>query len=227
MTDIQKQLFSMQDEGYRDFQARHKLLPTVDPGTIIGVRTPQLRSYAKALAKTPEAADFIKELPHCYFEENNIHGFIIETIRDFDTALEETKKFLPYVDNWATCDQFTPKAFAKNKDKLLSEIKIWLKSGHTYTVRYALGLLMSLYLDDDFRPEHMEMAAEVKSEEYYVNMMQAWYFATALAKQYDCAIGYIIENRLSPWVHNKAIQKSIESRRISDETKELLRKLKI
>ena len=225
MTDIQKQLFSMQDEGYRDFQV--KLLPTVDPDTIIGVRTPQLRSYAKALAKTPEAAGFIKELPHCYFEENNIHGFIIETIRDFDTALEETKKFLPYVDNWATCDQFTPKAFAKNKDRLLSEIKVWLKRDHIYTVRYALGLLMSLYLDGDFRPELMEMAAEVKSEEYYVNMMQAWYFATALAKQQSYAMGYITEKRLSPWVHNKAIQKAIESRRISDETKDLLRKLKV
>ena len=223
--NIEKKLFSMQDIGYREFHSR--LMPTVDPSKIIGVRTPMLRNFAKEFAKTPESAEFLKQLPHKYYEENNLHGCLIEWIKDYDEALNELERFLPYIDNWATCDMFMPKIFKKHTDELLPKIKTWLKSGHVYTIRYAEGLLMRLYLDDNFKPEYLKWAAEIKSDEYYVNMMTAWYFATALAKQYDETVIYLTEKRLSPWVHNKTIQKAVESYRISKETKEYLKTLRI
>lgn len=225
MDKVTKELFLMQDAEYKKFQA--KLIPTVNPDVIIGVRTPNLRKYAKELFKTPDAAAFLKELPHKYYEENCLHAFITECIKDYETALFETERFLPYIDNWATCDTFVPKVFKKNTDALLKPIKKWLKSKEIYTVRYAIGLLMGLYLDEKFEPEQLRLVAGVKSEEYYVNMMIAWYFATALAKQYDSAISYIPDKKLDKWVHNKTIQKAIESRRISAETKDYLRTLKM
>lgn len=225
MNDILDRLFSMRDEAYRGFNA--KLIPTVPPEKIIGVRTPELRKYAKELVKSHESETFIACLPHEYHEENALHAFILEEIKDFDSALRETERFLPYIDNWAVCDTFAPKAFKKNTEALLPKIKEWLGSPHTYTVRYAVGLLMSLYLDGNFKAEYLALAASVKSEEYYVNMMIAWYFATALAKRYDEAVVYIEQRRLSPWVHNKTIQKAAESLRVPAEKKEYLRTLKI
>lgn len=223
--NVKQELFSMQDIKYRDFHSR--LMPTVDPETIIGVRTPQLRKFAKAFSKTADAAEFLNSLPHEYYEENNLHMFIIEGIKDFDSALSETKRFLPYINNWATCDARLPKVFSKNKDKLLPEINEWIKSSHTYTVRYAIGVLMSLFLDDDFDKKYLELVAAVKSEEYYINMMIAWYFATALAKQRDAAMPYITEYRLPKWVHNKTIQKAVESYRIDDDLKTELKTYRI
>lgn len=225
MTDIQKLLFRVADEGYKKFNSA--LIPTVDPQTVIGVRTPELRKYAREIAKTPAAADFLRTLPHAYYEENNLHAYIIEGIKDFGEALSETERFLPYIDNWATCDTFTPKAFKKRPEELLVKIREWLGGGHTYTVRYAIGLLMSLYLDEAFDPEYPALVAAVKSEEYYINMMIAWYFATALAKQKDAALVYLTERRLSPWVHNKTIQKAVESNRIDGEFKTFLKSLRI
>lgn len=225
MRDIQKELFALSDEEYKNFNA--KLIPTVNPDNIIGVRTPILRKYAKELAKTPEAEMFLEQLPHKYYEENNLHAFLIEQIKDYEKAVYETEQFLPYIDNWATCDTFTPKVFKKNKEALLIKINEWIKSDKTYTVRYATGLLMSLYLDEDFTPDKAQTVAEVKSDEYYINMMIAWYFATALAKQYDAVIGYITEYKLPEWIHNKTIQKAVESNRISKETKEYLKSFKI
>ena len=223
--ELKQKLFEMADADYKNFHKR--LIPTVNPDRIIGIRTPVLRSFAREFSKTPEAEEFIKILPHNYYEEYNLHAFIIEAIRDYDRALYETERLLPYIDNWATCDMFMPKIFKKNTDKLLGKIREWLKSGETYTVRYGLGLLMGLYLDEKFSPELLELAAEVRSEEYYIKMMQAWYFATALAKQYDAALACITEKRLDDWVHNKTIQKAVESNRISPETKAYLKTLKI
>ena len=225
MVDIQQELFEMQDLKYKDFHSR--LMPTVSPEAIIGVRTPQLRKFARDFAKTPESHEFIKQLPHKFYEENNVHAFVIEQIKNYEAAMSETEKFLPYIDNWATCDMFLPKAFKKNTDKLILKIDEWIKSDKIYTVRYAIGLLMSLYLDDEFKLEYPEAVASVRSEEYYVNMMIAWYFATALAKRYDEVLPYITEKRLDTWTHNKAIQKAIESNRISKETKEYLKTFKI
>lgn len=223
--NITEELFSMQDLGYKEFHSR--LIPTVPPDLIIGVRTPELRKFAKSISQLPEAAAFTEKLPHKYYEENNLHAFLIELIKDYDEALEKTERFLPYIDNWATCDMFLPKAFKKNTDRLIAIIPKWLESKKTYTVRYAIGLLMSLYLDKDFKPEYAEAVSKIKSTEYYVNMMKAWYFATALAKQYDAAIPYLTERRLDIWVHNKTIQKAVESSRISPDTKKYLKKLKI
>jgi len=223
--NIQQELFKLQDLKYKDFQA--KLMPTVDPDVVIGVRTPQLRSLAKEFAKTAEAEDFIKSLPHKYYEENNVHACIIEQIKDYKTVLAETERFLPHVDNWATCDMFLPKVFKKHTEELLERIKVWIGSDKTYTIRYGIKLLMSLYLDEHFKPEYLDMVASVKSEEYYVNMMRAWYFATALAKQYDAALPYITENCLDIWTHNKAIQKAVESYRITKEQKEYLKTFRV
>lgn len=223
--DIREELFKLQDKGYREFHSR--LMPTVNPDTIIGVRVPQLRKLAKEFAKTDDCKVFLAELPHKYYEENNVHAFCVETIKDFDAALAETERFLPYIDNWATCDMFLPKVFKKNADRLLPKIYEWIQSDRLYTVRYAIGLLMSLYLDGEFKSEYMELVCGVKSEEYYVKMMIAWYFATALAKQYDAALPYITENRLDKWTHNKTIQKAVESNRISPETKAFLKTLKL
>ena len=217
MEDIRTALLSMQDTAYRDFQA--KLIPEVDADFFIGIRTPALRSYAKELIKAGNTEEFISELPHAYFDENQLHAFIISELKSYDEAIEQTERFLPYIDNWATCDQLRPKAFKRNRDKLIGKIPGWL------TVRFGTGMLMCHYLDEDFKPEYMELAASVQSEEYYVNMMTAWYFATALAKQYETAVRYIEERRLSKWVHNKTIQKARESFRISDEQKKYLSSL--
>lgn len=224
MTPIQTQLFSLQDSGYRDFHA--KLIPTVSLDRIIGVRTPALRKLAKSFAKTPEAAAFLRELPHTYYEENNLHGFILETFRDFDRLIAELDRFLPYVDNWATCDTMSPKLFRTHHEALLPHIRRWLEAPDVYTVRFAVGTLMTHYLDDAFSPEYLALAASIQSEEYYINMMIAWYFATALAKQYDAVLPYLTEHRLSPWIHNKTIQKAVESRRIPEGTKQYLRTLR-
>ena len=225
MEEVAKLLFSKQDIKYRDFQA--PLFPNIDKERMIGVRTPELKKIAKELYGSELANQFIETLPHQYFDENQLHAFLISLIKDYGTCLNEVERFLPYVDNWGTCDQLSPKVFAKHKDELIVSIKKWLKSKHTYTVRFAIGLLLGLYLDDSFNKEYMELVSQVKSDEYYINMMIAWYFATALAKQYDSAIKYIEEKKLSPWVHNKTIQKAVESYRISDEQKVYLKNLKI
>ncbi len=222
--DVADRLFEMADAEYRNFHA--KLIPTVPEECIIGIRTPQLRKFAKSFAKAAESEEFMKCLPHRYYEENNLHAFVIEQIKDFDKAVEETEKLLPYIDNWATCDMFMPPVFKKNPDALLVKIKEWIQSDKTYTVRYAIGLLLKLFLDDRFKEEYLDTVSKIKSDEYYINMMIAWYFATALAKQYDAAILYITENRLEKWVHNKAIQKAVESRCIDSYTKQYLKGLK-
>ena len=224
MKTIVDLLFSKQDIKYRDFQA--PLFPNIDKETMIGVRTPELKKLAKELFNTETANKFIETLPHHYFDENRLHAFIISLIKDYQTCLNEVERFLPFVDNWGTCDQLSPKVFAKHKDELIVPIRKWLKSKHTYTVRFAVGMLMQHYLDESFKEEYMEMVASIKSEEYYINMMIAWYFATALVKQYESAIKYIKENRLSIWVHNKTIQKAVESYRINSETKDYLKSLK-
>ncbi len=222
---ITDQLFALQDTAYGDFQA--KLMPTIDRSTIIGVRTPALRKLAQQIAKTEAAREFIGNLPHRYYEENNLHAFIVARMTDFDEAMRQTNLFLPHIDNWATCDSFTPKVFGKHPDELLAAVKVWITSPHTYTVRFAIKMLMTFFLDERFSDEYPRMVAAVKSDEYYIKMMIAWYFATALSKQYDAIVGYLTEHRLDAWCHNKTIQKAIESYRISDERKAVLKKMKI
>lgn len=216
-----EQLFPLREEDYAAFQRR--LLPTVAPETVLGVRTPQLRKLAREL---PDPEGFRKALPHRYFEENQLHAFSLEREKDFDTAIAQVEAFLPYIDNWATCDQLRPKCFAGNKEKLLPHIRAWLASGEVYTVRFAMGMLMAHYLDGDFQPEYLELVAKNKGEDYYIRMMVAWYFATALAKHYDATIPYLTEQRLPVWTHNKTIQKATESYRISPEQKDFLRTLR-
>ena len=223
--DIRKTLLSMQDEKYRAFQV--KLFPTVDPQTVIGVRTPDLRGYAKKLLKEEDVSAFLSDLPHRYFDENQLHAFILSELKDYGKCMEEVNRFLPYVDNWATCDQMSPKVFKKNRPQLLEQIRIWLKSDRTYTIRFAIGMLMEHYLDDAFDISYPEVVAVIRSDEYYVNMIIAWYFATALAKQYDEILPFIENRKLDVWTHNKAIQKAIESYRITPEQKEYLKGLKI
>jgi len=254
--DIQKMLFEKQDKEYRDFQA--KLIPDengeLKTDSMIGVRTPDLRSLAKALARDPGVSGFLSALPHKYFDENQLHAFIISETRDYETCMAQVKAFLPYVDNWATCDQMNPKVLGKkaNREALLKQIKIWLKSKNTYEVRFAIRMLMCHFLDEDFDPKYLQMVAKIRSEEYYINMMIAWYFATALAKQYEAAVPILeagaqasaaldskseksagprrVEAKplvLSPWVQNKTIQKACESYRVSDDQKTYLRTLKI
>ena len=225
MEEIVNLLFSKQDTKYRDFQA--PLFPNINKERIIGVRTPELKKLAKELYGNELAKEFVETLPHQYFDENQLHAFLISLINDYETCLKEVERFLPYVDNWGTCDQLSPKVFAKHKDELIVSIKKWLKSKHTYTVRFAIGLLLALYLDESFKEEYMELVNQVKSEEYYINMMVAWYFATALTKQWNTAIKYIEGKKLSPWVHNKTIQKAVESYRISEEQKVYLKGLKV
>ena len=225
MNNIVDKLFSMQDKKYRELQI--KTIPNIDPDTIIGVRTPELRKFAKELFKNNKYKDFIEELPHKYFDENQLHAFIIFESKDYDECINLVNKFLPYINNWATCDQGTSKLFKKHTDELLKEIKKWIKSKETYTIRFGISSLMRYYLDDKFKPEYLEMVSKIKSDEYYVNMMKAWYFATALAKQYDEAIKYIENKKLDIWTHNKTIQKAIESYRITDKQKDYLRSLKI
>lgn len=223
--NIRHRLFELRDLKYKEFSC--KFMPTVNPETVIGVRTPDLRKLAREFSKTPQASEFVKILPHAYFEENNLHGFIIETIKDYDAVVAALDEFLPYIDNWATCDQISPKVFKKHLPQLYEKIKVWLKSDRIYTMRFGIGMLMRFYLNDDFRPEMLELVACIRSKEYYVNMMIAWYFATALAKQYEAALPYIQEQRLEKWTHNKAIQKAIESNRVRTEAKEYLRTLKV
>lgn len=222
--EIRQELFKLQDLKYRDFHK--KLIPNVDSDSVIGVRTPELRKLAKTVGKDGKAGEFLSELPHKYYEENNLHAFLIEQIKDYDDCIAELNKFLPYVDNWATCDMMRPKCFKKYTDELIEQILIWLESDDTYTVRFAIEALMVYFLDDKFNVRFLELVADVKSEEYYINMMIAWYFATALAKQYGSAIPYLRENRLSEWTHNKTIQKSVESYRITDEQKVYLQSLR-
>ena len=222
--EIMERLFALRDEEFGRFQAR--LMPTADPESIIGVRTPQLRSLAKEMIKRADAREFLDALPHRYFDENQLHAFMISEMKDFGECASRVQSFLPFVDNWATCDQLSPKIFRNNKKDLLARIREWLKSERTYTVRFGLGMLMQHFLDTDFSPEYLEMAASVRSEEYYVRMMQAWYFATALAKQYKAALPYVEGRRLDPWTHSKTIQKAIESYRITPEQKTYLRSLK-
>lgn len=221
---IQNQLFAMQDEKYRDFHAG--LIPNVAKENIIGVRTPVLRKFAKDFAKTKEAEIFLKTLPHQYYEENNLHGFLLETIQDYDKCVEAVERFLPYVDNWATCDSMSPKVFRKHLGALEEKINQWIRAKDTYTIRFGIEMLMKYYLNEAFDTKYCDMVAEIRSDEYYVNMMIAWYFATALAKQYDAVLPYIEQNRLAQWTHNKSIQKAIESRRITTEQKDYLRTLK-
>lgn len=223
--EIREELFSHQDLKYRDMQI--KILPNLEAESIIGVRTPDLRKYAKELAKREDVQEFLEDLPHKYFDENQLHSFIISGMKDYEKCIEEVERFLPYVDNWATTDQMSPKVFKKNKKELLKRINKWIKSKKTYTVRFAVGMLMEHFLDEDFDLKYPEMVAKLRSDEYYINMMIAWYFATALAKQYDVILPFIEEKKLDTWTHNKAIQKSVESYRITPEQKEYLKKLKI
>ncbi len=223
--EIQKELFEQQDEKYRDFQA--KLIPTAAPESVIGVRTPALRKIAKQYAKKDDIDEFLSVLPHKYFDENQLHAFILSEFKDYGRCIALVDAFLPYVDNWATCDQMSPKIFKKHRTELLLHIEKWLNSTETYTIRFAIGMLMEHFLDEDFDEVYLEKVAAVRSEEYYINMMKAWYFATALAKQYDATIPYIEGQKLDKWSHNKAIQKSIESYRITPEQKEYLKTLKI
>lgn len=221
---IQEKLLSMQDLKYKEFQA--KLIPNISAESVMGIRTPQLRVYAKELMKTDAADEFLTQLPHQYFDENQLHAFIISEMKDYDAVLAALEKFLPYVDNWATCDQLRPKVFKKHTDKLITAIRAWMASTETYTIRFGIGMLMCNYLDENFKPEYLEWAANIRSEEYYINMMIAWYFATALAKQYDITLSYIEDGRLNTWVHNKTIQKARESYRITDDQKAYLKSLK-
>lgn len=221
---VTEELFNLRDSEYAAFQA--KLTPTIAPEKFIGVRLPILRKFAKEYAKDPECVQFMSTLPHDYYDENLLHSVLITYIKDYDTCIQELEKFLPFVDNWAVCDTMSPKVLKKNKEALLLKIKEWVKSDKTYTIRFGVDMLMSFYLDDDFKPEYLEIPAGIRSEEYYVNMMTAWYFATALAKQWDEAVKYIENRRLDRWTHNKAIQKSIESFRVTQEHKDYLRSLK-
>lgn len=222
---IQKHLLSIQDVPYREFHA--KLMPNIDKERIIGIRVPVLRAYAKEVRKTMNVEQFLSDLPHYYYEENNLHAFIIAETKDYETCLSQMEAFLPYIDNWATCDMGAPKVFAKHKQELLLHIDSWMASGKTYTIRFGINMLMRLFLDEDFKLEYAEKVAKVKSEEYYVNMMIAWYFATALAKQYDAVLPFLEQPVLERWTHNKAIQKACESYRITPEQKKYLRTLKL
>ena len=225
MTEIiREHLYQLQDIKYKDFHT--KLIPTVNPDTVIGVRTPALKAYAKQL-RGLDVSEFLADLPHKYYDENNLHGFLIMSIKDYGEGLAALKSFLPYVDNWATCDLLRPVSFQKHRPELLEEIKLWLKSEHTYAIRFGIEMLMVHFLDEDFKPEYLEWLAEIRSEEYYVNMMLAWYYATALAKQWEATLPYMENCRLDKWVHNKTIRKAIESFRVTDEHKACLRKLRL
>lgn len=224
MTHLQEELFKLQDTEYRDFNS--SLIPGIDKETVIGIRTPVLRKFAKEYAKSGEIEQFMRELPHEFYEENNLHMMLIGQIKDYDECISELEKFLPYIDNWATCDSPLPKCFDKNKEDVLERAKNWIATDATYVKRFGMGVMMRLFLDEDFKEEYIQFVASVKSEEYYVNMMIAWYMATALAKQWDAAIPYIQERRLSEWVHRKSIQKAVESYRITPEQKEYLKGLR-
>ena len=221
---IREHLYDLQDMKYKAFHCR--LIPNVDPDTVIGVRTPALKAYAKEL-KNVDVSAFLSDLPHKYYDENNLHAFLIMSSKDYAEGLEAVKAFLPYLDNWATCDLLRPVSFKKHRAELLEEIKLWLRSEHTYTLRFAMEMLMVHFLDEDFNAEYLEWLAEIRSQEYYVNMMLSWYYATALAKQWEATLPYIEKRGLDKWVHNKTIQKAIESYRVTDEQKAHLRTLRI
>ena len=223
--DIQKRLFELRDKDYALFQSR--LVPDIDSELIIGVRVPTLRKFAKELKKNQGCEDFLKELPHKYYDENMLHGILISEMKDYIGCIERLNEFLPYIDNWAVCDTLSPKVFKKNKDTLLEEICTWSKSKKTYTCRFGIGMLMSHFLDEDFNKEYLKLPAGIKSKEYYVNMMLAWFFATALAKQWESTLPLFEEEKLDVWVHNKAIQKARESYRIDADKKAYLSSLKI
>ena len=222
--EIIRELFRLQDKDYALLQA--KIIPNIASEKIIGVRTPALRTFAKTLYKDSDIEDFLSGVPHQYFDEDQLHAFVISLEKDFDRCIIRVDAFLPYIDNWATCDQLSPKVFKKNPEKLLPFIQTWIKSDKTYTVRFAIGMLMQHFLDENFDTKYVDMVAEIRSKEYYINMMIAWYFATALAKQYESVLPYIEEKRLDSWTHNKAIQKSVESYRITDEQKKYLKSIK-
>ena len=223
--DVQKRLFEMRDTGYRDFHAR--LIPTVKKEKIIGIRTPMIWKFAKEFGKTEESELFLKVLPHQYYEENNLHGLLIEQIRDYDKCLEELERFLPFIDNWATCDLLALHMMKKHRDIFIREVFRWIESDQPYTIRFGISMLMRHYLDEEFKTEYPEKVAAIRSEEYYVNMMRAWYFATALAKQYENVLPFLEKRQMDVWTHNKTIQKAIESYRITSEQKEYLRTLRI
>lgn len=223
--EIRERLFQLQDEKYRDFQS--KLIPNLEASVMIGVRTPELRKLSREMVRRENIGEFLDELPHRYFDENQLHAFILSEIRDYDRCVEAVCRFLPYVDNWATCDQMSPKVFRRNRQALLPHIREWIESGKTYTVRFGIGMLMSHFLDEGFDQTYAETVASIRSEEYYVNMMIAWYFATALVGHYEEILPFLEEKRLDPWTHNKAIQKAIESYRITEEQKAYLRTLRI
>lgn len=226
ISDIQKALFAKQDLKYQKFHSG--LVPTIDPKSIIGVRTPDLRNIAKEFANRPDVDKFLSSLPHKYYDENQVHAFILSVMKNYDECVARIDRFLPFVDNWATCDQLRPKVFAQkaNRERLLKDVEAWLGTGELYTVRFGIEMLMTYFLDEDFNPKFLKWVAKIHSEEYYLNMMVAWYFATALAKQWNATIPYIEKKRLADWTHNKAIQKAIESYRITDEQKTFLRTLK-
>lgn len=221
---VRTKLFELQDQEYADFQ--YKLTPGIPRELFIGVRIPEIRKFAKKYIKEADSREFLKILPHQYYDENMLHGVLISEMKNFQECVDAVDLFLPYVDNWAVCDIMSPKVFRKHKDELLVKIQEWIVSDKTYTCRFGMEMLMSHYLDQDFRPEYLELPAGVRSEEYYVNMMIAWYFATALAKQWEATIPYLENQRLAAWVHNKTIQKARESYRITSEQKEYLKNLK-
>lgn len=223
--NIKEELLALQDISYADFQA--KLTPNIPRDLILGVRIPEARKLAKKVAEEPETSKFLRDLPHKYYDENILHGLLISEMRDYDACIEAVDEFLPYIDNWAVCDIMSPKIFKKNKKALLEKIKEWSASEKTYTCRFGIEMLMSHFLDDDFKAEYLEIPLFVKSEDYYVQMMIAWFFATALAKEWDATIKYIEDHRLDRWTHNKAIQKARESSRITLKEKEYLKSLKV
>lgn len=224
MDKIFHELLKYKDDKNADFQ--RKLTPGVDENKFLGVRVPNARKLTKKIMVEYDYEKFLDKLPHTYFDENLLHSLIISELKDYDKTIKRVNEFLPYVDNWAVCDTMSPKSFKKHKDELLKQIKVWVKSKHTYTCRFGVDMLMSHYLDEDFKPEYLAIPSKIHSSEYYVNMMIAWYYATALAKKWDDAIIYLQDNKLDTWVHNKTIQKAIESLRITDKQKEYLRKLK-
>ena len=222
--EIRKELKKLQDKGYREMQVT--IIPTLEADSIIGVRTPALRQLAKEFAKREDISEFLTDLPHKFFEENQLHAFILSGMKDAESCIRLVDEFLPYVDNWATCDQMSPKVFKKHKQLLLEYVDKWIRSEHTYVKRFAIGMLMEHFLDEDFKTSYLTKVSKIRSEEYYVNMMIAWYFATALAKQYEDTLPFIEKQKLDKWTHNKSIQKAVESYRITQEQKEYLKTLK-
>ena len=221
---IYKELQALKEKEYADFQA--KLVPTIEPSTILGIRVPKLRALAKSYIRDQECQVFLDSLPHNYYDENMLHAILISEMKDYDKCINRLEVFLPYVDNWAVCDIMSPKLFKRYREDLMTRIKVWMASEETYTIRFGLGMLMTHFLDEDFRPEYLDMASSIRSDEYYVNMMIAWFFATALAEQWEVSLPYIEDKRLDDWTHKKAIQKARESLRISKEKKEYLKGLK-